>query len=83
MKGIADTGLLVAFVNRRDAYHDWAISLERQMTGPLLTCEAVLAEAAFHVQDARISVAPAGARRVLRDRPTAHAVGYHLSPLRG
>jgi len=54
MKGIADTGLLVAFVNRRDAYHDWAISLERQMTGPLLTCEAVLAEAAFHVQDARI-----------------------------
>ena len=32
MKGIADTGLLVAFVNRRDAHHDWAISLERQMT---------------------------------------------------
>ena len=54
MKGIADTGLLVAFVNRRDAHHDWAISLERQMTGPLLTCEAVLAEAAFHLQDSRI-----------------------------
>ena len=29
------------------------------------------------------SVAPAGACRVLRDRPTAVAVGYPLSPLRG
>lgn len=54
MKGIADTGFLVAFVNRRDAHHDWAISLEPQLTGPLLTCEAVLAETVFHLQDARI-----------------------------
>ena len=54
MKGIADTGFLVAFANRRDGHHDWAISLERQLTGPLLTCEAVLAETAFHLQDSRI-----------------------------
>ena len=54
MKAIADTGFLVAFVNRRDTHHDWAISLERQLTGPLLTCEPVLAEAAFHLQSARI-----------------------------
>ena len=53
MKGIADTGFLVAFVNRRDTHHEWAISLERQFTGPLLTCEAVLSEAAFHLQDSR------------------------------
>jgi predicted nucleic acid-binding protein len=54
MKGITDTGFLVAFANRRDAHHDWAISLEPQLTCPLLTCEAVLAETAFHLQDSRI-----------------------------
>jgi predicted nucleic acid-binding protein len=54
MKGIADTGFLVAFVSRRDAHHDWALSIERQLSGPLLTCEPVLAEAAFHLQDSRI-----------------------------
>jgi len=54
MKGIADTGFLVAFANRRDGHHDWAINLEKQVSGPLLTCEAVLAEATFHLQDARI-----------------------------
>jgi predicted nucleic acid-binding protein len=51
LKGIADTGFLVAFANRRDRYHDWAVSLAEQITEPLLTCEAVLAEAAFHLQD--------------------------------
>ena len=51
MKGIADTGFLVAFANRRDRHHDWAISLARRVGEPLLTCEAVLAETAFHLQD--------------------------------
>lgn len=50
MKGIADTGLLVAFANRSDAYHDWAVSVAELVTEPLLTCEPVLAEAAFHLQ---------------------------------
>lgn len=27
MKGIADTGFLVAFANRGDAHHDWAVAL--------------------------------------------------------
>jgi len=54
MKGIADTGFLVAFVSRRDLHHEWALGVERQLTGPLLTCEAVLAETAFHLQDVRI-----------------------------
>ena len=48
MKGIADTGLLVAFINRNDKHHDWAVSLAGQFTEPLLTCESVLSEAAFH-----------------------------------
>ncbi len=54
MKAIADTGLLVALANRNDRYHAWAIQLARQATEPLLTCEAVLAEAAFHLADASL-----------------------------
>ncbi len=50
MKGIADTGFLVAFGNRNDAHHEWAVDVARQVTEPLLTCEAVLAEAAFHLR---------------------------------
>ena len=49
MKGIADTGLLVAFGNRRDIHHDWALEVAQRVNEPLLTCEAVLAEAAFHL----------------------------------
>ncbi len=50
MKGIADTGFIVAACNQDDTYHAWAIQLARSLTEPLLTCEAVLAEAAFHLR---------------------------------
>jgi len=55
--GIADTGFLVAFANRTDRYHDWATGLAAQVTESLLTCEAVLAEAAFHLRDLPIVLA--------------------------
>jgi uncharacterized protein len=48
MNGIADTGFLVAFINRGDKYHDWAISVARQLDTPFLTCESILSETAFH-----------------------------------
>jgi predicted nucleic acid-binding protein len=57
MKGIADTGFLLAFANRRDEHHDWAVELAGRVTEPLLTCEAVLAEASFHLQSASIVLA--------------------------
>jgi predicted nucleic acid-binding protein len=57
MTGIADTGFLVAFANRRDEHHDWAVGLARQVDEPLLTCEPVLAEAAFHLQNAPLVLA--------------------------
>ena len=57
MKGIADTGFLVAFANRSDRYHDWAVGVAEQVTEPLLTCEAVLAEAAFHLGSTAIVLA--------------------------
>lgn len=57
MKGIADTGLLVAFANRNDRYHAWAVSIANGVTEPLLTCEAVLAETAFHLQSVPLVLA--------------------------
>ncbi|MGO8787510.1 MAG: type II toxin-antitoxin system VapC family toxin [Terriglobia bacterium] len=50
MKAIADTGLIVAFGNRTDRFHSWAVEIAKSITEPLLTCEAVLAEAAFHLR---------------------------------
>jgi predicted nucleic acid-binding protein len=54
MKGIADTGFLVAFVSRDDAYHDWAVGLADEFDAPLLTCEAVLAETAYNLRNSAI-----------------------------
>ncbi|HEY6767655.1 MAG TPA: hypothetical protein VI386_23110 [Candidatus Sulfotelmatobacter sp.] len=50
MKAIADTGLLVALARENDQYHDWAAQVAEQINWPVLTCEAVLAETAFHLQ---------------------------------
>lgn len=47
MNGIADTGFLVAFLNARDEHHAWAVELADRVTTPLITCEAVLTEAAY------------------------------------
>lgn len=57
MKGIADTGFLVAFANRADAHHEWALGLAGRVTEPLLTCEAVLAETAFHLHSVSLTLA--------------------------
>jgi predicted nucleic acid-binding protein len=57
VKGIADTGFIVAFANRNDHYHRWAVDLAAQFTEPLLTCEAVLAEAAFHLRSPQLVLA--------------------------
>lgn len=49
MKAIADTGFIVAFGNQTDNHHAWAVDIARRITEPLITCEAVLAEAAFQL----------------------------------
>ncbi len=54
MRGIADTGFLVGFANRKDRFHDWAVGIAERITGPLLTCEAVLAETAFHLDSCTV-----------------------------
>ncbi len=57
MKGIADTGFLVAFANANDKHHVWAEEIAAGVTEPLLTCEAVLAETAFHLDSTSVVLA--------------------------
>ena len=57
MKAIADTGFLVAFGNRRDQHHTWASGIAQRITEPLLTCDAVLAETAFHLKSSSLVLA--------------------------
>ncbi len=44
---LADTGPIVAYLVRSDRDHAWAKKEFTQITRPLLTCEAVIAEALF------------------------------------
>ncbi|MBI1947756.1 MAG: pilus assembly protein [Deltaproteobacteria bacterium] len=78
MKLIADTGFVVAFANARDRHHAWAVALAQRMQAPALTCEAVLAEAAFHLHDSGLVLALVedGMLRIAFD------TGEHLGALR-
>ena len=50
MKAIVDTGFLVSFLHSDDQFHGWALEVLPTLDAPMLTCEAVLAEAAFHLR---------------------------------
>lgn len=78
MKAIADTGFVVAFRNRTDRYHAWAVDLADGVTEPLLTCESVLSEAAFHLgsSEAVLALVDDGLLRVAFD------CSRHLEALR-
>lgn len=79
---IVDTGPLVAFLDRGERHHAWAMEQVRSLDAPLLVCEPVLAEAMFllsgqsKAQDALLGLLEGGALRV------AFQVGEHLSALR-
>jgi len=62
MNAIADTGFLVAMIQNNDEHHRWAVELASQLSWPVLTCEAVLAEAAFHLRSSELVLG------MLRDR---------------
>jgi uncharacterized protein len=57
VKAIADTSFLVAFANRTDEHHRWAVEVARQIREPLLTCESVLSETGFHLGGASHALA--------------------------
>jgi predicted nucleic acid-binding protein len=57
---LADTGLIVGLLHKRDQHHDWAKQQFDRVTAPLYTCEAVLSEA-FHL----LEPVPTGQHRLL------------------
>lgn len=50
---LLDTGPLFAYLSADDSHHGWAVEQFSAMQGPLVTCEAVLTEAAYLVQQRR------------------------------
>jgi len=50
-KIIIDTGPLVALVNRREITHQWAVQTTAELAYPFFTCEAVITEACFLLQN--------------------------------
>lgn len=67
---LLDTGPLVAFLDRRDSYHEWAKEQFAAFRAPLLTNEPVLAEACHLLRRVRggkaavIALARSGAVRI-------------------
>ena len=67
---IADTGPLVAFLDRAERHHAWVVARIDELDAPLLVCEPVLAEA-MHLlarlpvaQDALLALIENGALRI-------------------
>ena len=48
---VVDTGPLVAVLNVNDAHHTWAREVFGKLSPPVFTCEAVLSEAQFLLQE--------------------------------
>lgn len=49
-KIILDTSPLVAFIDKSDHFHNWAVETWKTLSIPLLTCESVISEACFLLQ---------------------------------
>ena len=48
---LADTGALVALLDRADLHHAWAVECFKTLAPPLITCESVLAETLHLLSD--------------------------------
>jgi uncharacterized protein len=79
---IADTGPLVAFLDRAERHHRWAADRIAGLEAPLLICEPVLAEAMYllarlpKARDALFGLIENGALRI------AFRIDEHVSALR-
>lgn len=58
MISICDTGPLVAYLNRRDPHHAWAVALMKRVRPPMRTCEAVLTETVYFLREDGVDVDP-------------------------
>lgn len=55
---ICDTGPIVAYLNRHDPHHAWAVAIMRQVRPPMLTCEPVLTEAVYFLREDGVEIGP-------------------------
>lgn len=55
---ICDTGPLVAYLNRNDPHHEWAVALMKQVRAPLLVSGPVLTEVVYFLREDGLSVDP-------------------------
>jgi predicted nucleic acid-binding protein len=53
---VVDTGPLVGWINSRDQWHRWSVAALQELEPPLITCEAVIAEATWQLGRSRTAV---------------------------
>ena len=58
MTTICDTGPLVAYLNRHDPHHAWAVALMKQVRPPMLTSAPVLTELFYFLREDQLDVDP-------------------------
>ena len=58
MIAICDTGPLLAYLNRNDPHHAWAVALMKQVRAPLLVSEPVLTEVVYFLREDSLAVEP-------------------------
>jgi hypothetical protein len=55
---ICDTGPLLAYLNRNDPHHKWAVALMKQVRAPMLVCEPVLTEVVYFLREDGLALDP-------------------------
>jgi len=55
---ICDTGPLLAYLNRNDPHHTWAVALMKDVRPPMLVCEPVLTEIVYFLREDGLAVDP-------------------------
>ncbi len=55
---ICDTGPLLAYLNRNDPHHAWAVALMKQVRPPMLVSEPVLTELVYFLREDGMGVDP-------------------------
>ena len=80
---LLDTGPLVAALNRHDTWHEWAKAQWMRIEPPMYTCEAVLTEACFLMQNhaqCGHAILELVKRKIIV--PVFHADQHHIEILR-
>lgn len=81
MRPIADTGLLVGFLDASDQFHSWAKKCFAELRVALTTCEAVIAETEYLASGSGPLLMEMVKRGTLEIMPLLPAEGESLSVL--